>query len=1130
MAFDVNKKVNFFLALSGEDKVKAAMRGVTEGMWSTEKAAGLAQKAFVGLIGIGSIAAFAGIVKGGIDAAAGLHDLSLQTGLSVAALTQFKYIGDLSGTSAEAVAGAANKLGKSLALTNDEGKGAGLALKALGIDFDTFRKMSPDEQMLTVAKAMAGFKDGTDKSAAAMLLYGKEGAKLLPFLGDLAEQHDQVIEKLTEEEVALRKTEAAMADAFGDNLVKIRKDSNDWKKDLSLGLLPALYEASEAVLGMGRGTGGLKDQISQLARDGTLADWARGAMTAFSYLLDVGQGLFSLIPMLGKVIAGVAAGTSALFGGIFAAMEQLKSGNITGAWAALKGGFEGVRTVAAETGTDIANIWGQKLLGQTFRDRMGDLKGTSVAAEGTKKSMDGLADVAKRLEDQKKRDEKASKEAEAAQKKLTEEYERAVKAGQDLIDGIAKKNTAMQFELDMGRKLTKVEEDLLDIEEQLRRGKILLNREEHALAREEIERGRVLEANIRWMNDSKKANDAYFEGLQKTTEALEEETRKQAEANHAALLGKDAMAQLESAKLRDRAASLDRRAELALDIDFSGALTQEFRDQAVALRQLADLKDQGVHIAAARESADEWKKTTDSIGQGLTDSLFRAFESGRDFFSTFWQGIKNLFKTTVLKLLIQPVQGAINGLVGSVLGGLGGAANAAGGAGGVGDMLGLAGAVGSLAGGGGILGFAGDVFGSAIGAGTSGVGAASGLAGSIGSAIAAVPVWGWIAGGLALVAASLDKSGTPHLGGTVMADASGARQISGDLMGWRNQNVAAETVTALKALSGGLVGTLNGLAGAFGQKADFGINAGFAADNTDPSWGYLGILRGSQAVGGWSGNGDVWGRRDYATDGKKGYEQYLVDVAAATRAAIASIGLPEWAQKTFDALGGAPTLEQLAQAAQQIAAVQTALTQVGDLMAPLGGVFGRVAMLSGDATLQLAGFAGGMDALISKTKSYVEAYYSEAEKAGIQAVAIRTALEQAGLSTDIGSRDALRALVDTRDVATEEGRRQLAALLDVAGSFASLADYLGKTGQTLSSLADTAPQVALLDQATQQADRLVAVNDSVMTIGEQITTAVASAQASAEAGFAAVAANTATLTRLLERFDDGDALTVRIAA
>ena len=57
------------------------------------------------------------------------------------------------------------------------------------------------------------------------------------------------------------------------------------------------------------------------------------------------------------------------------------------------------------------------------------------------------------------------------------------------------------------------------------------------------------------------------------------------------------------------------------------------------------------------------------------------------------------------------------------------------------------------------------------------------------------------------------------------------------------------------------------------------------------------------------------------------------------------------------------------------------------------GVFSQVAGLSADATLQLAGFAGGMDSLVAKTRAFVDTYYSEAEKAGIQAAGIKATLD-----------------------------------------------------------------------------------------------------------------------------------------
>ena len=46
--------------------------------------------------------------------------------------------------------------------------------------------------MLDIAKAFDKFADGGGKSAAAVAIFGKAGAQLLPFLKDLAEQQELV--------------------------------------------------------------------------------------------------------------------------------------------------------------------------------------------------------------------------------------------------------------------------------------------------------------------------------------------------------------------------------------------------------------------------------------------------------------------------------------------------------------------------------------------------------------------------------------------------------------------------------------------------------------------------------------------------------------------------------------------------------------------------------------------------------------------------------------------------------------------------------------------------------------------------------------------------------------------------
>lgn len=94
------------------------------------------------------------------------------------------------------------------------------------------------------------------------------------------------------------------------------------------------------------------------------------------------------------------------------------------------------------------------------------------------------------------------------------------------------------------------------------------------------------------------------------------------------------------------------------------ALAEEIK----LLKERMDLNkarsDRNVAVEQAKEAAAEWKRTADNIERGLTDSLFRAFDAGKGFFSTLWNGIKSLFKTTVLQLIISPVTKAITGLAG----------------------------------------------------------------------------------------------------------------------------------------------------------------------------------------------------------------------------------------------------------------------------------------------------------------------------------------------------------------------------------------------------------------------------------------------------------------------------------
>lgn len=1134
-------------------------------MEDVNKVIGFAKTAFIGFAGVASAGAFAGMINGAIEAQGALHDMSKATGLSVAALGEFRKIGAYTETSAESIAAATLKLSKNLALTDEDGKGAALALKALGLNFDDFVKLSPEQRMLTAAKALNNYEDGADKSAAAMLLMGKEGAKMLPFMADLAEAADEISGKLTDQEKATRAAAAAMADNYGDNLTKIQKQSEAWKKELAMGLLPALYETSEAFLQVSGGAGGIKDKIAELAKDGTLAEWARSGVTALTYLLDVGHGLFTLFPLIGKTIAGVAAGAVQTFTALGSAANKVFKGDFGGAVDDLKGGFTAVTEIGMATADDISKVWNQKLIGESFRDSMSSLR--NVQAEGRQAKKDlNISDTLAAVEAAKKADAAATKAAAEETKKLIAAYEAADKAGQDLLASLTLKNDALQLEVELGRKLTPVEQENLKLTNDLASGKLLLSQADEEAARAAIEHGAALEREIAWQQESHKANLAQVDAIDKTIESLRAETEKQREANAEMGLTAEQLGELRQAKLLDLAVQAERKAALLDEIDWTGQLGDQQRELAQAYRDSAAVAGQGVAAKAAKEAQDAWGKTIDSIGQGLTDSLFRAFESGKDFFGTLWDGIKNTVKSTVLKVAIQGVDGK-GGIAGSLLSliGLGapGTASAgtgaAGGLGALGGIGNLVSGIGSMFSGGGAsilgstmgewLGEFGASFGNLAGnlgvklydlglekigsalignnvaigniAGIAGdalgyIGAIKGLAdgkwgAGIGSGIGTFfggPIGGAIGN---VIGGFVDKlfggNGTHHAGAGWVSDGTAGQSVrdGGFGLGWSkgdsvNKYFSDGVESALKTITGGSANMLNTLSKAFGGAGGFQVGGWFASDNDRASMGNRSVLLNGRVLSSWEGGG-------LDKDATKGLQQLTDALAGQVRSAMAQIDLPTWARDALNSLGASATMDSLANAVQAIQQTQQALKGLGDAFTPLGGVFTRIAGLSGDAQLQLAGFAGGLDQLLGKTQAYVGNYYSDVERAGLSAQGIRKALADAGISADdLATKEQFRALVDSTDVSTEAGRKQLAALLNVSTAFADVAKVLEEAGGTLGSIAGAAPAsqvVGLLTEpatataqaAEQSAQLLATANDQLAAISDASSASVRVAQA-----------------------------------
>jgi hypothetical protein len=123
----------------------------------------------------------------------------------------------------------------------------------------------------------------------------------------------------------------------------------------------------------------------------------------------------------------------------------------------------------------------------------------------------------------------------------------------------------------------------------------------------------------------------------------------------------------------------DRRKRIQLAIKAHEDETKAIADAAKE-RARINQKASDDHLREIARENDriqrEFEKTADSIRQSLTDALMRGFEDGKTFAENFKQTLINMFKTLILRPIIEfivsPISGAISGVISNIFGGGGG--------------------------------------------------------------------------------------------------------------------------------------------------------------------------------------------------------------------------------------------------------------------------------------------------------------------------------------------------------------------------------------------------------------------------------------------------------------------------
>lgn len=702
-------------------------------------------------------------------AAAELEDLHRVTGSSVESLSRLQNQAKVSGVEFGTLQTLIGRLAAGMAGADDESTKVGQALKFLGIS-----ARDPAEALRQVATELEKYTDGVGKAALARDLFGRGGPQMVAMLHDMAQAQAVGATVSREQAEEAQKLEQAIR--------RMGVEAMTFKDILLSNVVPAIVRwiemtrlARESGLGWFKaldvGTTYLDQVEPRLARVSGEIQKTKDKMAQLEKQRAVDQGAAGEIEMLKNKLAELVKEYSVL-------LSMRAQVSAPGNRDALD------RFLSGQQGAPVG-----------VREQM-TYTGTTPKGEA-KARVDELGNALKQIHEM-------ATEADAA---LTAMFKGEKLTAADRL--YAKLSSTEWF--------TKQSQATQDA---IKNALGIVSAEQKQVTAFEDARKAEEEFAKKWQADMESLRSARDEALkaeQDLVEQLKIETdtmmmTTEEKQRYVALQKLDNDQKKEWLKLSDEELA-KRKAEIQAAFDA--------RDAAASVKKAAD------------EQRQIWKTTYDQVSQDITDALLRGFESGKSFAQNFRDTLINMFKTLVLKPIIQMIVAPVAGGITSMFSGLAGAGSLAGG--GLGNIPGL----GSLFGGGGGLGGIGyamsnpistlaSVFGGSWGPSASIMGPSmaelTGL-GSIGAGLsAAIPILGVGA----LIASLFGGGGAPKGGGSAaIGSLAGTRMFTPSDS---DQQIAA-TLAQFQTDFRSIVSTLGGKPAQLGYALGYDTDPGGTAPN-----------------------------------------------------------------------------------------------------------------------------------------------------------------------------------------------------------------------------------------------------------------------------------------------------------
>jgi hypothetical protein len=223
------------LLIKGDNRdAVAALKGAKTELHGLGEAAQGASR-LLGMVGAG-LSVRAGIqqIDRLIDRMDGIAKAAARTGASTGEFQRLTHAANLSGASAGDLEQAMRNLSRVAVAGGAAGEAA---FERVGLTLDAIKGKRPDEIFRLVASGIAAIENPTERSAAAVELFGRSGTSLLPMLDNL----DELAGKLDEINGVINDESLAAAEAFNDAITELKASLQSLVANS--GLIPWLADA-----------------------------------------------------------------------------------------------------------------------------------------------------------------------------------------------------------------------------------------------------------------------------------------------------------------------------------------------------------------------------------------------------------------------------------------------------------------------------------------------------------------------------------------------------------------------------------------------------------------------------------------------------------------------------------------------------------------------------------------------------------------------------------------------------------------------------------------------------------------------------------------------------------------------